>query len=78
MEPTGLDSSTDRTRSEPDGEQLRPAHDSVLMAGERRDRRVRAKVSLFDPHSGMKSETLVHGADHRATNATEHHPSMPT
>jgi hypothetical protein len=78
MEPAGIESATDRTRSEPDGEQLRPAHYSVLMGGERRDRRVRAKVSVFDPHSGMKSETLVHDADLRATNATEHPPSMPT
>ena len=77
MEPTGIDSPTDRARPEPDGEQLRPTHDSVLMGGERCDRRVRAKVSAFDPHSGMKSATLIHGADLRATNATEHPPSMP-
>ena len=45
MEPTGIDSPTDRARPEPDGEQLRPTHDSVLM-GRRAMRSPRPRQGL--------------------------------
>jgi hypothetical protein len=77
VEPTGLNSSPDRGGLHAGGEQLRPTHHPVLAPGERGDQGVRAKVSVFGADSALNSETLVHGADLRATNATEHPPLMP-
>jgi hypothetical protein len=77
MEPAGLNSPLDRGGLNTGGEQLRATHHAVLAPGKGGDHRVRAKVSVFGADSAPNSETLVHGADLRATNATEHPPSMP-
>jgi hypothetical protein len=76
VEPTGLNSPFDRGGLHAGGEQLPATHHAVLTPGKCGDHRVRAKVSVFGADSAPNSETLVHGADLRATNATEHPPSM--
>jgi hypothetical protein len=78
VEPAGRDAVLDRRDGHARREELRPPDHPVLPLGEGAEHLVDGKRDGFGSYSDHKASRLVHGADLRATNATEHPPSMPT
>jgi hypothetical protein len=77
VEPAGRDAVLNRPSAHTGVVQLRPPDDTVLPPRERRDHLVDGKRDALTPWRVVKASRLVHGADLRATDATEHPPSMP-
>jgi hypothetical protein len=77
VEPAGRDAVLNRPRAHAGREQLRARDHAVLVASEGADLLIDDKRDALTPYSVVKASRLVHEADLRATNATEHPPSMP-
>jgi hypothetical protein len=77
VEPAGRDAVLDCSPAKTSVLQLGPFDHAMLLSRERRDHLVSGKWDGLTPYSVVNPSRLVHGADLRATNATEHPPSMP-
>jgi hypothetical protein len=78
VEPAGRDAVLDRSSTDASRVQLGALDHAVLPTRKRRDDLVDGKRDALTPYSVVKASRLAHAADLRATNATEHPPSMPT